>query len=153
VRRIDLQGQIKMFAGDVAMVDLLLSIVSTNMKFLSMNQQIRFYAVMPLIDSHGNEFKNEKSILLITSDFIMLLKIPDFFLLLNASREELIKHILLFSERISNITYYNCRMTEPTVKNESFKSSIFFLLMVFKKPGQYLNGPKRIMPASAHSTP
>lgn len=77
-RRIEVRGQIKTYSQDIALINQLLVIVGTEIQFLQ-NQQMRFYAVLPKINKKGHEIKYQKCILLITTDYIMFLQVPNFF--------------------------------------------------------------------------
>jgi hypothetical protein len=70
------------------------------------NQQIRFYTVMPMIDQQGVEMNLKKSLLVITNDFIIYMKIYNFF---DLQKEKYVQKSLLMSERLANIANYNIK--------------------------------------------
>lgn len=135
-RRIEIRGQIKIYSQDIAYINYLLKIVGNEIKFLQ-NQQIRFYAVHPSICPNGHEKGDKKLILLITTDYIVLLKVPDFFKL-QKDEKVIFKESLIFFEMLSNIVTYKCQKYIGQVKggNSERDRALYFLSMTFQKPGQ-----------------
>lgn len=118
-RRIEVRGQIKTYSQDIALINQLLVIVGTEIQFLQ-NQQMRFYAVLPKINKKGHEIKYQKCILLITTDYIMFLQVPNFFRM-QKDQKIIFSESLLFCEKLSNILSYTCQ------KNQSKNRTLFFL--------------------------
>lgn len=128
------------------------------------NQQIRFYSLLPTVDQNGNEILQKKSLLVITNDFIIYLKIYSFF---DLQKEKFIQKSLLMSERLSNIENYNIKelpsrlvqVADPLEKGKmvsEFIDPLYFLDMVFDKTWkrERINAIKKVIkPKKAQNIP
>ena len=99
-RRIDIRNQVKIYDEDMAIVNLFIRRV--NQGFFS-NQQIRFYAVLPIISDHGHVIPNKRSMVIITNSYIIYMRAFNF---LEMLAENSVEKSLLMSEKLSNILSY-----------------------------------------------
>jgi hypothetical protein len=74
-RRIDVRHQIKIYDEDIAIVNLLMQ--SINSGFFAA-QQIRFYAVLPTIDSTGEIIPFTKTVVIITDSYLIYVRASSF---------------------------------------------------------------------------
>ena len=76
IRRIDARGQIKIYDMDLAIINRYLKEVNHN---LFKDQQIKFYAFLPTINAGGNHVPHIKTILVITNEYLIYLRVLNFF--------------------------------------------------------------------------
>jgi len=69
-RRIDVRNQIKIYDEDLAIINKFLHTVHDG---FFMNQQIRFYSVLPSIDSKGEVQEDKNRLIVITNEFIIFI--------------------------------------------------------------------------------
>jgi len=80
---------------------------------------------LPKIDTKGIEILEKKCVLLITTDYIMLLQVPNFFRM-QKDQDIIFNESLVFCEKLSNIVAYKCRKFQRPNKSEN----LYFLSMV-----------------------
>lgn len=102
-RRIDARGQIKIYDPDLAIIHKYLKHVNDG---VFMDQQVRFYAFLPSIDANGNVLPHVRSILVITNEFIIYLRVISFF---NHIKNHYFERSLILSEYLSNIVNYSIK--------------------------------------------
>ena len=102
-RRIDARGQIKIYDPDLAIIHKYLKHVNDG---IFMDQQVRFYAFLPSIDANGNVLPHVRSILVITNEFIIYLRVISFF---NHIKNHYFERSLILSEYLSNIVNYSIK--------------------------------------------
>ena len=88
---------------------------------------------MPGIDSYG-KIGFDKYILMLTTDYILYLKVPDFFKV-QQDQQILLNETLMFSEKLSNILNYHCKMHPGKISNSTntYKEPAYFMTLVFNK--------------------
>jgi vacuolar protein sorting-associated protein 13A/C len=123
-RRIDIRNQIKIYDEDMAIVNYLVKKIN---KGFFEAQQVRFYAVLPNIDAYGNLIPIQKSLLLITNEYLILMQVFNFVDLLDEGN---LSKSLLLSERLKNIIHYKITKFETA----TLTGDQYILYMKFRKP-------------------
>lgn len=123
-RRIDVRNQIKIYDEDMAVVNYLTKRI--NQGFFA-DQQIRFYAVLPNIDAEGGLVPMQKSLLLMTNEYLIFMRVFNFVDLLS---DENLSRSLLLSERLRNILFYRVtKFEDPRLAGDQY-----MLYLRFRKP-------------------
>lgn len=134
IRRIDVRGQIKIYDEDLAIVNKLLLINSSD---AFRKQQIRFYCIMPLINPQGEVLQNKKNMMVITNEYMILLRVYNF---LDLQQEKYQHRSVLMCEKLSNIVSYNILKKPLEYKKDPDHSNkvmavppMYFMVFMFNK--------------------
>lgn len=147
-RRIDLRGQIRIYDEDLAIINNLLLKANNG---LFVNQQIRFYALLPQIDSSGEPSQKCKSLIIITNEYLLLMNLFNFF---DMHKQKKVQQSLVLSEKLKHIVNYSVRkrpslatpVKQSKAEDEKFKyiHAMYFMSIIFKKQGAKPKGHKSI---------
>lgn len=102
-RRIDLRGRVRIYNEDLAFVHKIL--INTNNSFFK-NQQIKYYVLLPTLDLQGNVLQNRKSLLIVTNEYLLYIRVYNF---LDLQSEKYLQKCLMMSEKLSNIYTYSIK--------------------------------------------
>ena len=67
------------------------------------------YAVLPIVDQHGQHLAKKKSLLILTNDFIIYYNLYNFF---DQEQQKMISKSLLMFEKLKNIVNYSLWETQ-----------------------------------------
>ena len=139
-RRIDLRGQVRIYNEDLAFIHKIL--INTNNSFFK-NQQIKYYVLLPTLDLQGNVLQNRKSLLIVTNEYLLYIRVYNF---LDLQSEKYLQKCLMMSEKLSNIFNYAIKAKpsrfiqakSASGKKKDSKSVYigqeYFLTMTFESP-------------------
>jgi hypothetical protein len=96
------------------------------------------------LDAYGREDPHKKCVLLITTDYILLLKVPNFFRM-QKDRKIIFKECLVFCDKLSNIVSYKCLKHNPVSPKASQPHTLYFLSMIFQKEWMMSHSSKRAL--------
>lgn len=111
-RRIDVRNQIKIYDEDLAIINKYLKTI--NKKFFA-DQQIKFYAVLPTIESSGHLNNNQKRLVVITNEYLVYMQI---FNLVDFLKDKNIQKTLIMSEKLSRISNYSIKKLDHQHKHD-----------------------------------
>lgn len=132
-RRIDVRGQIKIYDDDLAVVHRYLGLAGKTLaKNVFTNQQIRFFAVVPTIDDEGTVHQDLKSLIVITNEFLIYMRVFSFF---KMQEETVMERSLILSERLSNIASYAVKKLPARLadSDEHYRPPMYFMEFRFRK--------------------
>lgn len=133
-RRIDVRNQIKIFDEDLAIIDKYLRTINNG---FFCEQRIRFYAVLPTIDSHGHIEESRKNLVLITHEYLIYAQIFNF---VDFLREKNQQKTLLLSEKLAYVSHYSVKKLEHKTTeecdhhHEEGPGTQYFLTVTFQAP-------------------
>ena len=68
-----------------------------------LSQQIRYYALLPVLDSLGSKVQSKITILIITTDYIFLVEPANF---IDTRKDQILQKHVLFKEKLQNLVDY-----------------------------------------------
>lgn len=98
-----MKGQIRVYNEDMAIINRVLTKIKLSKDVTFENQMIRYYALLPTIDESGTTLQNRKSLLVITNEYLIYLRVYNF---LDMQTTKYLQKCLLLSEKLSNIVNY-----------------------------------------------
>ena len=103
-----------------------------------MNQQLLFYALLPNIDSNGQICQVPKSLLIVTNEFLIFMRICSYF---EFQQARSLQQSLILSEKLTKIQHYSVKKSPSHVLTGRagelrYVAPLYFMTLNFKKTGK-----------------